>query len=83
MIHTTTNKDCLRYHEKNWQILRNGLFSVRPTLHLSITVRSIHAPKTGASTSIRGNVLFNVTLGMVRWLQLVKSYFQLCASKQI
>lgn len=45
----------------------------------SIIIRSIHVPKGGASTSVRGNVLFNVTLGIVGCNVVVKSYFQLCA----
>lgn len=49
----------------------------------SIIVRSIHAPKGGASTSVRGNVLFNVTLDIVGCNVVVKSYFQLCADVQI
>lgn len=38
---------------------------ILPAADPASIVRSIHAPKDGASTSVRGNVLFNVTLDIV------------------
>lgn len=51
--------------------------SMRPTLHLSSQDLFMHL-RGGASTSVRGNVLFNVTLDIVGCNVVVKSHFEFC-----
>lgn len=51
------NEDCWMFHFKeDWQILSKEMDVLHAADPACIIVRSIHAPKGGASTSVRGNV---------------------------